>query len=183
VATELAPVLLVAYLLSRSNERLATIGVGAGETVRDTAWAAGLAAVVGAVGLGALLASHAAGLSLTLEVGSTSRYWWTIPMLLLQAAGTAVEEEVIVGAYLLHRLDQLGWSDRKALTASALLRGAYHLYQGPGQFVANVVLGLFFGRIFQRTRRATPLIGAHFIVDAVAFAGYVILRGHVSWLP
>jgi hypothetical protein len=27
------------------------------------------------------------------------------------------------------------------------------------------------------------LIVAHFLIDAVAFVGYALLAGHVSWLP
>jgi hypothetical protein len=29
----------------------------------------------------------------------------------------------------------------------------------------------------------TPLIIAHFLIDAVTFVGYVALAGKVSWLP
>jgi hypothetical protein len=29
----------------------------------------------------------------------------------------------------------------------------------------------------------TPLVIAHSLIDAVAFAGYAALHGHVSWLP
>ena len=155
----------------------------ADSSLRDLSWGTGLAAVVGAVGLGGLLAFHALGLNFTLAVGSSRHHWWTVPVLVLQAAGAAIEEEVVVGAYLLHRLRQMGWADGRALVASAALRGAYHLYQGPGQFASNAVLGLFFGRIFQRTRRSGPLVVAHFLVDAVAFVGYLELHGHVSWLP
>jgi membrane protease YdiL (CAAX protease family) len=183
IATELAPVLLVAYLLYRSSERLSVLGLDRRRPLVDAGQAVGLAVVVGGVGLAALVGFKAAGLNFTIAVGSDHRYWFTIPLLVAQAAGTAIEEEVIVGAYLLHRLDQLGWGRWRALAASAVLRGAYHLYQGPGQFVSNAVFGLFFGRIFQQTRRAAPLVVAHFLVDAVAFVGYLELRGKVSWLP
>jgi hypothetical protein len=27
------------------------------------------------------------------------------------------------------------------------------------------------------------MIVAHFLIDAVAFVGYALLAGHVSWLP
>ena len=104
-------------------------------------------------------------------------------MLIVSAAGNGISEEVIVGSYLLHRLDQLGWAKWTALLASAVLRGAYHLYQGFGSFFANMVLGLFFGLIFQRTRHAMPMLIAHFLIDAVAFVGYLELKGHISWLP
>jgi membrane protease YdiL (CAAX protease family) len=183
IAAELAPVLLVAYLLYRSSERLSVLGLDRSRPFRDAGQAAGLALVVGGVGLAALVGFKAAGLNFTIAVGSDHRYWFTVPLLVAQAAGTAIEEEIIVGAYLLHRLDQLGWGRWRALALGAALRGAYHLYQGPGQFVSNAALGLFFGGIFQRTRRAAPLVVAHFLVDAVAFVGYLELRGKVGWLP
>src|SRR6266542_1919166 len=103
--------------------------------------------------------------------------------LLLGAARSGLLEEVIICGYLLRRLDQLGWSKGRALWASALLRGAYHLYQGYGGFVGNVVLGLLFGRVYQRRGRTTPLVIAHFLIDAGAGLGYLALRGKVSWLP
>jgi membrane protease YdiL (CAAX protease family) len=110
-------------------------------------------------------------------------HWWTIPVLLLGAARSGLLEEVIVCGYLLRRLDQLGWSGGRALWASALLRGAYHLYQGYGGFAGNLALGLFFGRVYQRRGRTTALVIAHFLIDAVAGLGYLALRGKVSWLP
>ena len=36
---------------------------------------------------------------------------------------------------------------------STLLRGSYHLYQGLGGFVGNLVMGLVFGRVWQRQGR------------------------------
>ena len=66
---------------------------------------------------------------------------------------------------------------------SAVLRGSYHLYQGLGGFLGNAVMGLIFGRIWQRWGRLTPLVLAHFFIDAVAFIGWTELAGHVSWLP
>jgi membrane protease YdiL (CAAX protease family) len=183
IATELAPVLLVGYLLARSHEGFGTLGVDRARPKADMAVGVVLAVVVGSVGLAALVGFNALGFNFTIVVGSAHHYWWMVPLLVLHAAGTAIEEEVIVGAYLLHRLNQLGWNDGRALVVSALLRGAYHLYQGPGSFVSNAVLGLFFGRIFQTTRRGGPLVLAHFLVDAVAFVGYLELRGKLSWLP
>ena len=104
-------------------------------------------------------------------------------LLVASAAGSAISEEVIVGGYLLHRFRQLGWSDNAALLTAAVVRGSYHLYQGWGGAIDNLVLGLFFGRIFQRRGRVMPLLLAHFLVDAVAYVGYVELKGKVSWLP
>ena len=109
--------------------------------------------------------------------------WWRIPLLLLSAAQNAVLEEVLVVGYLLHRLRQLGWSDGRALALSAVLRGSYHLYQGLGGFAGNLVMGLVFGRLYQRWGRIGPLVVAHTLIDAVTFVGYVYLAGHVAWLP
>ena len=104
-------------------------------------------------------------------------------MLLLGALRSALLEEVIVAGYLLRRLDQLGWRPGRALAASALLRGSYHLYQGFGGFIGNVVMGAVFGRIYQRRGSVAPLIVAHFLLDAVAGVGWLLLHDHVGWLP
>ncbi|MBD4678141.1 CPBP family intramembrane metalloprotease, partial [Xanthomonas citri pv. citri] len=62
------------------------------------------------------------------------------------------------------------------------IRGGYHLYQGIGGFVGNVVMGLIFGWLYTRTRRVMPLVVAHTILDIVSFVGYALLKPHVSWL-
>jgi membrane protease YdiL (CAAX protease family) len=115
--------------------------------------------------------------------GALPGEWWQVPVLLLAAAQNGVLEEVIVAGYLLHRLGQAGWTPWKAVVVSSLLRGSYHLYQGFGGFVGNVVMGLVFGRAYQKWGRSMPLIVAHTLIDAVAFVGYAFLRDRVSWLP
>jgi membrane protease YdiL (CAAX protease family) len=183
LATSLVPVLLVLHFLGRSGESAASIGLDGRQPLADLGWGASLAAVVGGVGLGVYVAAVELGVNRSVVPVPPLGHWWTIPILLLGAARSGLLEEVIVCGYLLRRLDQLGWSSRRALWASALLRGAYHLYQGYGGFVGNVVLGLFFGRVYQRRGRTTPLVIAHFLIDAVAGLGYLALRGKVSWLP
>ncbi|MDT4971572.1 MAG: hypothetical protein QOG22_1715, partial [Pseudonocardiales bacterium] len=91
-------------------------------------------------------------------------------------------EEIIVVGYLLTRLRQMGWSNQRALVASAVLRGSYHLYQGFGGFLGNMVMGLIFGYWFQRTRRVVPLVIAHFLLDAISFIGYLYLHDRISWI-
>jgi membrane protease YdiL (CAAX protease family) len=183
IGLALVPVALAAHFLSRSGESLATLGLDLRHRVRDGLSGAGLAALVGGVGLGFYLGTHALGIDLTVVPESLPGVWWRIPVLLLAAAQDGILEETLVAGYLLHRLDQLGWRPRRALVASALLRGSYHLYQGLGGFAGNLVMGLLFGWLFQRWRRVTPLIVAHTLIDAGAFVGYVLLAGHVSWLP
>ena len=66
---------------------------------------------------------------------------------------------------------------------SALIRGAYHLYQGFGGFIGNFVMGLLFGWLFRRWGRVGPMVVAHFLIDAVAFIGYATLADRIAWLP
>ena len=44
-------------------------------------------------------------------------------------------------------------------------------------------MGLVFGRLWQRCNRLWMLVGAHTLIDVVAFLGYAVLRGRVGWLP
>ena len=183
IASTLAPVLLVAYLLVRSGESIAAIGVDGTRPGEDARWSLALAALVGAVGLGLIYAAKGLGINRDVIVGSGANRPWDVALLVAQAGKTAIGEEVIVCGYLLHRLRQLQWSDGRALVTSSLVRGSYHLYQGWGGFGANFILGLFFGRIFQKRGRVLPFIIAHFIIDAIAFVGYIELKKHASWLP
>ena len=89
----------------------------------------------------------------------------------------------MVLGYLIHRLRQVGWGPWSAIVTSALIRGAYHLYQGFGGFVGNVVMGLLFGWLFTRWRRTMPFVVAHAFIDIAAFVGYALLRDRVGWLP
>jgi membrane protease YdiL (CAAX protease family) len=183
IAFALSPVALVAYLLVRSGESLRTLGLDAGRPRSDLLRGMALAAIVGGAGLAFYLLTHAAGIDLTVVPENLPAVWWRIPVLILSAAENALLEEVLVAGYLLHRLRQLGWTDNRALPVSAVLRGSYHLYQGVGGFTGNLVMGLLFGRLYQRWGRTTPLVVAHTLIDVVAFVGYALLAGHVSWLP
>ncbi|MFC4592307.1 CPBP family intramembrane glutamic endopeptidase [Sphaerisporangium corydalis] len=183
IAVTVAPVALVAYLLARSGESLRTIGADLREPGRDALRGAVLAAVVGGTGLAFYLLAFGAGVNLNVVPDQLPDVWWRVPVLLLAALENAVLEEVIVSGYLLHRLARLGWRPWTAVAVSALLRGSYHLYQGFGGFVGNLAMGVLFGRLYQRWGRAMPLIVAHTLIDAVAFVGYGLLRGHVAWLP
>jgi membrane protease YdiL (CAAX protease family) len=188
IATALAPVALVAYLLKRGGESTSAVGLDAlGVDARhprsDITWGVLLAALVGGVGLAFYLFAFHLGISVDVVPTNLPPNWWRIPILILQAAEDGLLEEVVVCGYLLRRLDQLGWGENSSLVTSALLRGSYHLYQGFGGFIGNLAMGLLFGRIYQRRKRAAPLAIAHFLIDAAAFVGYVELVGRVSFLP
>ncbi|MFE3024177.1 CPBP family intramembrane glutamic endopeptidase [Nocardia tengchongensis] len=171
------------YLLWRSG--IAPQAVGLARRLRwraDVLPGLALTALIGIPGLGLYLAAHALGVSVTI-VPSSLEHWWRLPMLILAAWANSAAEEVLVVAYLISRLRALGWSENRSLIASALLRGSYHLYQGLGGGLGNLVMGLIFGRFWQRTNRLWPLLLAHALIDTIAYLGYAFLRGHVSWLP
>jgi len=174
---------LGAYLLIRAGFALRTIGLDGRRPGRDALGAAALAAVIGIPGLGVYLVARALGVSVTLAVSTLNDTWWRLPVLVAAAAANAWAEELVMVGYLLTRLRQLGWSENRALAAQALLRGSYHLYQGLGGFVGNVAMGLVFGRLWQRCNRLWVLVGAHTLIDVVAFLGYAALHGRVAWLP
>ncbi|WP_028475991.1 CPBP family intramembrane glutamic endopeptidase [Nocardia sp. CNY236] len=172
------------YLLWRSGIGPRLVGLASRLRWRtDLVPAVALAGVIGVPGLALYLGAHALGVSVTIVPASLDDHWWRLPVLVLAACANAAAEEVIVVAYLLTRLRALGWSAHSALLASALLRGSYHLYQGLGGGVGNLVMGVIFGRYWQRTNRLWPLVLAHALIDAVAYIGYTVLRGHASWLP
>ncbi len=176
IAFGLAPVWLVLHLLRRGGEGPATIGLRTDRPARDALRGAALAAVVGAAGAGLYAAAVSLGLNRSVVPVPPLGRWWTWPVLVLDAAQAALAEEVVVLAYLVTRLEQAGWRGRAAVGASAVLRGAYHLYQGWGGFVGNLALGLLFGEGFRRTRRAWPFVVAHFLLDVGAGVGFVLFR-------
>ena len=174
---------LGAYLLIRAGFRLSAVGLDGRRPLHDALGAAGLAALIGIPGLGVYLGALALGVSVTIAPTTLDDTWWRTPVLVASAAANAWAEEVVMVGYLLTRLRQLGWSENRALAAQAVLRGAYHLYQGLGGFVGNVLMGLLLGRLWQRHNRLWMLVGAHTLIDVVAFLGYALLRGRVGWLP
>ncbi|MFJ8813290.1 CPBP family intramembrane glutamic endopeptidase [Amycolatopsis thermoflava] len=174
---------LGAYLLWRGGMKLAEVGLDRTRPGRDILWGAGLAALIGIPGLVLYFVGWKLGFNLAVVPSRLDDTWWRPIALTLSAFGNAFAEEVLVVGYLLTRLRQLAWRENTALFAAAVLRGSYHLYQGFGGFVGNLVMGLVFGRVWQRTNRLVPLIVAHTLLDVVSFVGYSLLRGHVSWLP
>lgn len=183
IAATLVPVALVVYLLLRSGESPGDVGLDRRHPWVETGWGAALAAVIGGAGLVLYLTAYHLGLDVRVVPTTLPAVWWRIPVLLLAAVQEGVVEEVVMCGYLLRRLDQLGWRRNRSLGTSAVIRGTYHLYQGFGGFVGNLVMGAIFGRLWQRQHRLVRLVVAHSLIDAVAFVGYVALKGKVSWIP
>lgn len=179
----IAPAFLALYLIVRSGDSLRSVGVDRDHPRWDIGAGCGLALLIGLPGLGLYLAAHALGINASVIPTDLPDVWWRYPVLILSAVQNAVLEEVVVVAYLITRLERLGRKPKEALGISAVLRGSYHLYQGFGGFLGNLVMGLIFGYVFQRTRRVLPMVIAHSLIDCTAFVGYALLAGHVSWLP
>jgi membrane protease YdiL (CAAX protease family) len=183
IATSLVPVVLVAHLLLREGSGLRALGFDRTRPWFDLAWGAAVAAVIGGTGIAFYLAVRELGFNLTVVPENLPEVWWKYPVLVLSAMENAVLEEVVVVGYLLRRLDQLGWSPTASLLGSSVLRGSYHLYQGVGGFVGNMVMGVVFVYLYRRWGRVGPLVAAHTFLDIGAFVGYALLAGKVDWLP
>ncbi|MDO5726485.1 MAG: type II CAAX endopeptidase family protein [Bowdeniella nasicola] len=176
----LVPLALVIFLLVREaggkarplHRALTTLGFHTSGPLGNTLAGIGLAALIGIPGLGFYLLGRQLGITVHVSAADLGSYWWTIPVLILAAIKNALIEEVIAVSYLAERLNQLGYQPRVRIAASALLRGSYHLYQGFGAGIGNVVMGVIFAGYYQRTGRIWPLIIAHSLIDVVAFVGY-----------
>ncbi|MFF9572599.1 CPBP family intramembrane glutamic endopeptidase [Streptomyces sp. NPDC014685] len=183
ITTALVPVALVAHLLIREGSELRAIGFDRTRPCSDLGRGTVIAAGIGSAGLAFYLVARAAGFNLTVVPESLPDVWWKFPVLILSALQNSVVEEVIVVGYLLRRLDQLGWTPTASLAASSVLRGSYHLYQGIGGFIGNMVMGVVFVLLYRRWGRVGPLVAAHTLLDIGAFVGYALLAGKVGWLP
>ncbi|WP_441727422.1 CPBP family intramembrane glutamic endopeptidase [Glaciibacter sp. 2TAF33] len=178
---ELFAVALVLYLLWQpGRSAFRRIGFDFTRPRRDLLGGVALLLVIGIPGIGLYLAGRALGITVAVTTQPDSAYWWTIPILILSALRSALSEEIIVVGYLFTRLAELGWSKWRIILASAVLRGSYHLYQGVGPFVGNVLMGVLFGWCYARWGRTAPLVVAHWVLDIVSFVGYPLA---LAWWP
>lgn len=177
---------LALYLLVRSGIGLTDIGFALRQSravvLRNIGLGTGLAALIGIPGLALYAAGRALGVTANLVPSSGDVQWWRLVAYVLLAAGNAIAEEVVVVGYLMTRLRQLGVGRAGRVASSALLRGSYHLYQGFGAGLGNLVMGVIFGAAYERWRRLWPLVIAHFVIDVAAFVGYALLRPHLGFL-
>jgi uncharacterized protein len=180
IAFPLVPVLLALYLLGPGVLR--RIGLDGRRPGFDASRGLLLAACIGVPGLALYFGAVALNLNLNVATSGIGPQWYAVPVLVLSAARAAVQEEVIVVAFLVDRLDAKGWGFWAVLVTSALLRGSYHLYQGFGGFVGNAVMGAVFVLVYRRWGRLGPLVVAHFLLDLVSFVGYAVLQQLVPGL-
>jgi hypothetical protein len=164
-----AVVPITLFLLSRSGQTPATLGLGRPSVVRDVWPGLGLAALsfVAEIALLIPLAPifvHDRHLVTHPAIGHVPSYYVIYGLAI--SATTAVTEEVLMSGYFLVRLEQLGWSPNRALLLSVVLRTSYHAYYGLA-VVLVIPFGYFVTKSFQKHRRLNRPIAAHFIYDAV----------------
>jgi CAAX protease family protein len=75
-------------------------------------------------------------------------------------------EEAAVTGYVINSLSEQGAA--LSITASALIRFVYHLYQGPISSLSILPLGLVFAAVYWKWRNLWPLMTAHTIANLLA---------------
>ena len=182
----LMPVVLVLYLLwvnvRPSGGPFIAMGFDLRRPGFDLALGFGVFAGIGAAGLAFYLVAKELGINTTIAAANLQAVWWAIPVLILRAVMNGILEEVVMVGYLFTRWRQTGGSMTAILVISAVVRGGYHLYQGFGGFIGNLVMGLLLGWLYLRTRRVMPLVIVHSLLDIVAFVGYALLKPYIGWL-
>jgi len=174
------PALLALYLLHLAGQRR-SIGFDLRAPGRDLAWGFGLAAGIGIPGLAFYFAARALGLNTNVAAANLTQNWWTVPVLVGYALMNGVLEEIVMIGFFFNRAAALAWRPWLIVVASAVIRGGYHLYQGFGGFVGNLVMGLVFGLVYLRIKRVMPLVVTHVILDLVAFLGYALVAPYTDW--
>jgi membrane protease YdiL (CAAX protease family) len=183
IAFALMPVLLALYLLNLTDPPAGrSIGLDLTRPRFDLGFGFLIAIGIGVPGLGLYALARGVGLNTEVQASGLTDQWWTIPILILSAAENALLEEVVVVGYLFTRLRQLNWNAVAIIALSAIIRGSYHLYQGIGGFVGNLIMGVIFGLIYLRWKRVGPLVIAHTLLDIAAFVGYALIAPQVSWI-
>ena len=125
-----ATVPLALYLLARTGQNREVLGLGVPSFKRDVIPGLGLGAaafvseVVLLTPLTLFLVNHRS-LFVSVSTQYVPKYYvvWGLAI----SAVTAIAEEVLVNGYLITRLGQLGWTPRKSLILSLILRTSYHV--------------------------------------------------------
>lgn len=201
IGFSLVPVLLVLHLIwIYGRNPLRTFGLDFRRPGRDVAWGLGLFA---AMGLGTLLVyavGRALGVTAQLVGSGMGDHWWTPIVLTLSAIRHGLLEEIIMVAWLIDRMSYLQqirhhdaahthWSTTPTgafkpvgargvvviIAFSALVRASYHLYQGVGPGVGNLLMGIIFVLFYLKYQRVMPLVIAHALLDISGFLGYPLL--------
>lgn len=180
IVMPLVPAMLALYLLSLTRDR-ESIGFDVRRPWFDLGRGTLMAAAIGIPGLAFYFVARQIGINTNVAPANLAANWWTVPVLIGLAIMNGVLEEVIMLGFLFVRFAQMKWTPWVIVVVSALIRGSYHLYQGFGGFLGNVVMGLAFGAVYLRWKRVGPLVVAHVILDLVSFIGYALVAPYTDW--
>lgn len=175
------PALLALYLLHLAGQRR-QIGFDLRRPGFDLGRGTALFLAIGIPGLALYYVAWVAGFNTNIAPANLAAHWWTVPVLIGLAAMNGVLEEVVMLGFFFTKAAALNWKPVAMVLVSALVRASYHLYQGFGSFVGNLVMGLVFGVLYLRFKRVGPLVVAHTLLDVAAFVGYSLLAPLVDWL-
>jgi membrane protease YdiL (CAAX protease family) len=167
-----SPILLIGYLLYRSNEGWRGIGLTRFQPRTD-----------GVTGLGLWITSFVLVLVLAIvfaPLGGPKTpvdflpeelpVWFRVIDALVIAVTAGVTEEIVVRGYAQTRLEQLRVPTPVVLLLPTALWGVLHLYEGPAAALTIFCLGMLYAWYFFRTRRLWPLIIAHGLFDLTQLA-------------
>jgi membrane protease YdiL (CAAX protease family) len=165
---ESACLLLLGYVLYRRKLRFRDLGLV--WSIRDL-WR-GLAVFVGsylAYYAGYFLIHAIAYAVSSTSTGKQAFHWGVfgdsmLPLLLINP----FFEELIVRAYLMTEVRELTGSPTLAVIASTVIQITYHLYYGWTGALSLGFMFLAFSAYYARTRRITPVILAHAVLDLSA---------------
>lgn len=172
IGLALVPVLLALYFLRQEQ-----VSIGLIPNLRDVGLGVLIAASIGIPGIGLYFLALELGLTSRVVPSSLGDFVWTIPILLLAALRSGLQEEVIVVGFLLSKLKLVNptFSVLLLVLISAAIRASYHSYQGFSAVLGNFVMGIVFALVFLRTARVAPLVIAHTLMNSVVFIGYPLL--------
>ena len=172
IALALVPVLLALYLLRQDG-----ISIGLLPRWADLKIAVMIALGIGLPGIALYFLALQLGLTSQVVPSNLGDYAWTVPLLLLSALRSGLQEEVIVVGFLISKL-KLSYPKLTMVALiliSSAIRASYHSYQGFSAVLGNFVMGLVFALVFLKTNRVAPLVIAHTLMNSVVFVGYPLL--------
>ncbi|NHB85468.1 CPBP family intramembrane metalloprotease [Tessaracoccus sp. HDW20] len=177
----LMPVALCLYLLATvyrpAEGPFRVMGFDLRRPGRDLLQGFAIFAGIGTLGLAFYLFAVAIGINTQINTSGLQFTAWNVTVLILRAVMNGVLEEVVMIGYLFTRWAQGGGRMWVIVVVSAVIRGGYHLYQGFGGFIGNLVMGLVFGWLFLKVLkgRVMPLVVTHSLLDIFSFLGAPLL--------
>jgi membrane protease YdiL (CAAX protease family) len=169
------PVLVLGYMLVRSGEGFAAIGLRRFDS-RDAS--SGIVLSIGSwilVFVLSIVFSHLGSNDVDF-LPKALPLWFRVVDALLIAFTAGITEEVVVRGYAQTRLEQLRAPTAVILLLPTGLWAALHLYQGVGPAVTILCLGLVYALYFHRTRRLWPLVVAHAAFDLTQLVLILLTR-------